>query len=341
MELRHLRYFVAAAEEEHFGRAAHRLNLTEPALSLQIKELERELNVQLFERLPRGVRLTAAGAVFLADTRRTLKLITEAAEHARRVERGEVGRLRVGRIPDTPLRVTVGELVGRLIATFCVRYPKVDVDVVHGNSSEQWAALRDRRVDVATVFSPPEDPTGLVGEALAEFGLAGALLPASHPLARKQTLLCRDLRALPLLQYPRSAHPLQYDTILRGLRERGLELQRTDVHPMTDLTVGVGMVAAGAGWLPFSTAAGESLAAGPGLVYREWADPPIPFSVYLLWREAESSPVVARLLAIARELRAAAAKRPARYVDMAAAALAAAMAGLGIGVGDRIIALLA
>src|ERR687884_114594 len=84
-----------------------------------------------------------------------------------------------------------GEVVGRLIATFCVRYPKVDVDIVHGNSSEQWAALREGRIDAATVFSPPEDPTGLVGEVLADFGLEGALLPASHPLARKQTLLCR------------------------------------------------------------------------------------------------------------------------------------------------------
>jgi DNA-binding transcriptional LysR family regulator len=315
MELRHLRYFVAAAEEEHFGRAAHRLNLTEPALSLQIKELERELNVQLFERLPRGVRLTAAGAVFLADTRRTLSLITEAAEHARRVEQGEVGRLRVGRIPDTPLRVTVGEVVGRLIATFCVRYPKVDVEVAHGNSAEQGAVLREARIDVATVISLPEDATGLAGEVLAEFSLAGALLPASHPLARKHPLLCRDLRVLPLLHYPRSAHPLLYDALLQGLRERGLDLQLSDVHSMTDLTVGVSMVAAGAGWLPFSRAAGESLAAGAGLVFREWADAPIPFALHLLWREGERSAVVARFLAVARELRAAAAKRPALVVD--------------------------
>jgi DNA-binding transcriptional LysR family regulator len=319
MELRHLRYFVAAAEEEHFGRAAHRLNLTEPALSLQIKELERELSVQLFERLPRGVRLTAAGTVFLTDTRRTLSLITEAAEHARRVERGEVGRLRVGRIPDTPLRVTVGEVVGRLIATFCVRYPKVDVDVVHGNSAEQWAALREGRIDVATVFSPPEDATGFISEMLAEFWVTGALLPASHPLARKQTLLCRDLRALPFLHYPRTSHPLLYDTLVQGLRERGLELQLTGEHYMTDLTVGVGMAAAGAGWLPFSTAAGELLARGPGLVFREWSDPPIPFGLHLLWREGERSAVVSRFLALARELRAALTKRPTLLVDVAPA----------------------
>src|SRR5256885_1818006 len=117
MELRHLRSFVAAAEEEHFARAAHRVSLSAPALGLQIKELERELSVQLFERLPRGVRLSAAGAAFLADTRLTLNLIPEAAEHARRVERGEEGRLRVGRIPDAPPRVTTGEVIGRLLAT--------------------------------------------------------------------------------------------------------------------------------------------------------------------------------------------------------------------------------
>ena len=319
MELRHLRYFVAAAEEEHFGRAAHRLNLTEPALSLQIKELERELSVQLFERLPRGVRLTSAGAAFLTDARSALGSVWHAAEHARRVERGEVGRLRVGRIPDTPLRVTTGEVIGRLIATFRVRYPKVDVDVVHGNSAEQWAALHEGRIDVAIVLSPPEDTAGIQSKLLAEFWLAGALLPASHPLARKQTLLCRDLRALPFLHYPRTSHPLLYDTLIQGLRERGLELQIADEHYMTDLTVGVGMVAAGAGWLPFSTAAGESLARGPGLVFREWGDPPIPFGLHLLWREGERSAVVSRFLALAREVRAAVTKRPTLLVDVAPA----------------------
>src|SRR3712207_2547031 len=99
MELRHLRYFVASAEEQHLGRAARRLNVAEPTLSLQIRHLERELGVPLFQRLPRGVKLTAAGMIFLEHARRTLVTVQEAVDGARRVQGGDLGTLRIGRIP--------------------------------------------------------------------------------------------------------------------------------------------------------------------------------------------------------------------------------------------------
>src|SRR5258708_30288550 len=96
MELRHLRYFIAIGEEQHYGRAAHRLRVAQPALSRQIQDLEEELGFKLFDRLPRGVRLNSAGKLFLEDARRILQEISEAALRAGRVARGRSGTLRVG-----------------------------------------------------------------------------------------------------------------------------------------------------------------------------------------------------------------------------------------------------
>ena len=303
MELRHLRYFVASAEEQHLGRAARRLNVAEPTLSLQIRHLERELDVPLFERLPRGVKLTAAGIAFLDHARRTLVSVQEAVEHAQRVQRGEVGSLRVGHVTDAAPRGGGGDVIGRLIAAFRLRHPQVHVETAQSTSAEQWAALREGRLDVAIVFSPPEDAAGFRSEVLAELWITGALLPASHRLAWKTTLRCRDLSALPLLMLPRRAHPVVYDAILRALGERGLKPRLVDEHYMSDLTVGLGTVAAGAGWIPVTATLGESLARVPGIAYRDWADPPLPFFLHLLSREDERSVLVARFIALARELR--------------------------------------
>src|SRR5262249_56462196 len=120
MELAHLRYFVAAAEEAHFGRAAERLHISGPGLGQQIKELEEELGVELFTRSPRGVQLTAAGTALLADVRRLLGDIRTAVEHAQDIGRGKVGVLRVGHIPMT---LPGGSGITQIIPAFCVRYP--------------------------------------------------------------------------------------------------------------------------------------------------------------------------------------------------------------------------
>src|SRR5580693_3095132 len=104
MELRHLRYFVAVGEEQHYGRAAARLRVAQPALSRQIQDLEEEVGFKLFERLPRGVKLSAAGQLFLADARRILQEVNEAAARAARVARGQSGTLRVGFTESTSWR---------------------------------------------------------------------------------------------------------------------------------------------------------------------------------------------------------------------------------------------
>jgi DNA-binding transcriptional LysR family regulator len=309
VELRHLRYFVAAAEEESFGRAARRHDVSEPALGLQIKDLEREMRVRLFDRSARGVRLTAAGVSFLSDARGILHSAGEAVERARRAERGETGTLRIGHIPNTPLRGSTGELIGRRVAAFRTRYPEVDVQTAEHSTPEQWAALREGRIDVGIAYSPPEGATGLRSEVLHELNVTGVLLPSTHTLARKPVLWCRDLNVLPMIRAAHKTNPLVQDQVLRELRARGLEPQLADEHYMSDMTMGLAMVAAGAGWMPTIASLGEALERAPdaiyaGVVYRAWEDAPIPVALHLLWREDDHSPLLDQFLTVAREARA-------------------------------------
>src|ERR1700734_574198 len=138
MELRHLRYFVAIGEAQHYGRAARSLRVAQPALSRQIQDLEQEVGFKLFERLRRGVKLSAAGQLFLADARRILQEVNEAAVRAARVARGQSGTLRVGFTESTSWRGVVPESFRR----FREMQPDADLELQPAASLEQLAALR-------------------------------------------------------------------------------------------------------------------------------------------------------------------------------------------------------
>src|SRR5712664_247319 len=138
MELRHLRYFVAIGEEQHYGRAAHRLRVAQPALSRQIQDLEEELGFKLFDRLPRGVRLNSAGKLFLEDARRTLQEISEAALRAGRVARGRSGTLRVGFTENSCWRGGVPASFRR----FRELQPDAELQLQPSASVEQIEAIR-------------------------------------------------------------------------------------------------------------------------------------------------------------------------------------------------------
>src|SRR6201984_3758623 len=138
MELRHLRYFVAVGEEQHYGRAALRLRVVQPALSRQIQDLEEEVGFELFERLPRGVKLSAAGKLFLEDARRILQEVNEAAARAARVARGQSGTLRIGFTESASWRGVVPESIRR----FRERQPDAELQLNPATSLEQIEALR-------------------------------------------------------------------------------------------------------------------------------------------------------------------------------------------------------
>jgi DNA-binding transcriptional LysR family regulator len=178
MELRHLRYFIAVAEEGHITRAAERLGTQQPPLSQLIKAIERELDVQLFRRKPRGVELTDAGRALLTDARAILSLVDHAIEATRRTARGEQGRICVGVTPTGSFH----PFVPQVIRAFREAFRLVSLTLEEQVSSELTEHLRNERIDVAFIRTPATDPAGLAFNLLLEEAVVVAL-PSGHKLA--------------------------------------------------------------------------------------------------------------------------------------------------------------
>src|SRR5260370_29965607 len=153
MELRHLRYFVAIGEEENYRRAAQRLNVAQTALSTQMKDLEAELGFKLFDRLPRGVKLSVAGKLFLEDARRILQQVSEAAARAARVARGQSGTLCIGFTENASWNGVVPDA----LRIFRQRHPDAELQLHPAGSVDQIEDIRSGRVDAGFVFNMPRN----------------------------------------------------------------------------------------------------------------------------------------------------------------------------------------
>jgi DNA-binding transcriptional LysR family regulator len=180
MDLRHLRYFIAVAEEAHITRAADRLGMQQPPLSRQIKAIERELGVQLFRRKARGVELTPPGRTLLDDARAILAQIDRAVETTRRTARGVQGRISLGATPTSPFH----PFVPRVVRAFRETYPLVSVTLEEWQSNELVEHLKNERLDAGFIRTLPADINGLALNRLMEEELI-AVLPKGHPLARR------------------------------------------------------------------------------------------------------------------------------------------------------------
>jgi DNA-binding transcriptional LysR family regulator len=196
MELRQVRYFVAVAEERHFGRAADRLHIAQPSLSQQIRQLEAELGVRLLSRTTRRVDLTAAGAVFLERGREILAATEAALDEVRRVEAGVEGRLTVGCVGSATY-----SLLPAFARTLREAMPQVDL-TVRGEMlvPDQVAALRAGEIDLA-ILRPPIDDDRIVLDTVRRERLLVAL-PEGHPLAARSRLRISELAAEPLIAHP-------------------------------------------------------------------------------------------------------------------------------------------
>jgi DNA-binding transcriptional LysR family regulator len=191
VELRDLRYFVAVAEEGHVTRAAERLGMEQPPLSVRIKALERELDVQLFRRKPRGMELTDAGRSLLGDARDLLSRLEHAVEATRSIARGEQGKLRIGIAPTAPFH----PFVPRCVRAFRAANPGVSLAVSEGLSDEVKQQLVERQLDLAFVrVSDMRDELLTVLPVLEEPLIAA--LPRAHPLARGRRKPIASLAAL-------------------------------------------------------------------------------------------------------------------------------------------------
>lgn len=210
MEARHLRYALALAESEHFGRAARALGIAQPPLSKQIADLEREVGARLFDRTRQGVFPTAAGAAFLARARRALDEMTAAAVDAGRAARGETGRLRLGFIASSLL-----EPLPAVLGRFGRERPDVRLELHEMSTSRSTAALVAGELDVAITLGPPR---GAGAEHLASVPIGHdhlvAVVSATHPYAGQPSVTVEQLRHQPLIVAPGEDEP----TITSGLR---------------------------------------------------------------------------------------------------------------------------
>src|SRR5580693_2670219 len=294
MELRHLRYFVAVGEEQHYGRAASRLRVAQPALSRQIQDLEAEVGFKLFERLLRGVKLSAAGTQFLQDARRILQEVKEAAGRAGRLARGVSGRRHVGFAENASWRGVVPDSFRR----FREQQPDAELKLQPAASLEQLEALRSGRLDAGFVnFMPKSDPElDQLPVAIQHVELAA---PKRHALTKLKKLRLRDLKDVPFVWFPRWASPAFYDRLMRECFRGGLKSPRIVQEGLNESTIlslvshgmGVGWVNGTARWRCPESVAILSV-----------ADLNMPLPLALAWRKDNTSPLLANFIEEVRRL---------------------------------------
>ena len=290
-EFRLLRYFVAVAEELHFGRAAARLHIAQPGLSQQIQALERRLGVRLLERTSRQVRLTPAGSLLVSEGRRLLAEAERAVDRVRRTGRGEIGRVTVAAIGSATY-----DVVPRLLRAHRTRYPDVELVLREMSTPAQVQALRSGEIDVG-LLRLPADTTGLVGHTVREDRMA-LMLPETHPLARRRRIPLRALAREPLILFPAAPRPSWADTVVAACREAGFE-PIVAQEAMESATV-VSFVAAGVGIAIVPE--GLKVLARAGVAYRLVAPPAPVTRLAAVHRAGQLPPAVEGLMALVREL---------------------------------------
>jgi DNA-binding transcriptional LysR family regulator len=292
MELRHLRYFVAVAEELHFGRAAERLHMAQPPLSLQIQALERELGVRLFERTRRRVVLTEAGRLFLAEANATLAQAGRAVTVAQRSARGEMGRIEVGFTPGAPFNAFLPTIIRRYRDSF----PAVDLVLRELNTSQQITALQEGKLDVGFV----RPPLNLSAEDLRLITILHEplvlALQEEHPLAKQRTIAIADLAGEPFIMYPREVAANLYDLIVALCRKAGFNPRV--VQEARQMATIISLVSAGLGvsLVPVSLTQVHM----HGVVYRNLPEPPPTLQLALAHRRNDGSATVRELVRLVR-----------------------------------------
>ena len=242
MDLRHLRYFVAVAEERHFTRAAERLGIKQPPLSLQIKQLEQELGTPLFRRLTRGVELTEPGTLLLDEARQILEQVERTKANVQSRARGETGRIRVGFAGATYFNPRVPGLV----QTYRRRYPGVVLSPVQGNTPDLVEAVQNGSVDVAFVRPPLGDRQAITVHPLVEETMR-IVLPSNHPQARKRFVSLATLAQETIILPPRAISPGLYDSIIASCQRAGFSPLLKHEDPLMVIASIVYLVAAGFG----------------------------------------------------------------------------------------------
>ena len=288
MELRHLRYFVGVGEEQHFGRAAERLHVAQPALSRQIQDLEKEIGFPLFDRLPRGVRLSAAGKLLLEDARRILGEVLEATRRAERVASGKAGTLRVGFVES----ISWHGVVPKFFRRFRQKHPDAELVPLPMLSLAQVEAIRSGRLDAGFIVSVDTLGKELDQRPVAQHRIVLAV-PKGHSLGRRTGIRLRDLNDVPFVCFPRRANPAAYDRLMDACSRGGLKTLRV-VQEADDHATILSLVSCGLGVALVSDSARWQCPRAVALLPIVDLKVVIPFA--LMWRKDNHSPLLQRFV---------------------------------------------
>jgi DNA-binding transcriptional LysR family regulator len=286
MELRQLHYFLTVAEELNFSRAAERLRITQPPLSLQIQNLEKELGFPLFHRNNRHVELTNAGKIFADEIRKTLDHLHRAVENAERAHNGEIGTLTVGFVGSATY-----DILPSVLREFHSLYPDVEVHLLEMSTPVQVEALRQEEIDIGVLRPPVQDDT-LYTEVVSTVPCVLAV-PKQHPLVEKKNISLSDLAPYPFVMLSRKTWAGLYDEIL-GLcgpiiRQEALEFQTV-----------IGLVAAGLGIAVVPQSAMNLHT--QDVVYLDMKGQLPIASMGFSWRKNERSSLVKAFIKMAKEI---------------------------------------
>ena len=290
MELRHLNYFIAVAEELHFSRAAERLCISQPPLSQQIRSLEDELGVKLFERTKRHVQLTEAGNVLLEYSYLVLAQLEQAIEATQRVGRGEVGRLSIGFVGSATYTV-----LPEILSAFRAQFPAVELQLRELTTAQQIQALHHKQVDIGIVRSAISEP-GLSVELLLPELLVLAL-PEAHPLSAQTEVSLSTLADELFILFPAKMGPVFYEQIIHSCQQAGFRPKVA--QEAVQMQTIIGLVAAGLG-IAIVPASLQNFYRN-GVIYRPLQEQIPQTGLYLAWRQHDSSPVISAFLNLARK----------------------------------------
>lgn len=286
MDLRHLRYFIAVAEEMNFSKAARQLRMAQPPLSQQIRDLENEIGLQLFDRSQRQIALTQAGKDFLEDARQVLASVEHLQENARLRSEGKLGRLSVSVISSmaTPD-------FAAMLRTFQKENPLIELSLGDRPSHSQLEALISGTLDVGFLRPPSGSPEGLESFRLKKESMRVAV-PTSHPLSQKKRLSWSDLKNEPLVLVEPELAPHHYDEFFARCRSAGVEprIQQYTVNVATQLWLS----SAGLGIAPMVIA--PDLASRDGVRFLELpTDAPV-YETAMVYRKGDRSPGLLRFV---------------------------------------------
>lgn len=279
LEIRHLRCFVALAEELHFGRAAQRLHVAQPALSQLIQRVERDLGATLFERTQRRVTLTQAGQLLLPEARRIVRDTDRATEAVRAVQRGDAGSVGIGFVGSA-----ADDVLPRFLSAYHTRHPRVTMRLEEGTTSEQLDWLHDERITVGMGRTPIDD--GAISTMLLAREALVLAVADTHRLADSRRIDLAAVAGEPFIMFPRRLGPGLYDRIHRACTASGFTPKAA--HETVRMQTIVGLVSGGLG-VALVPASVRNLGR-KGVRYLDIAGDMADIELSLMWRTGDQTP---------------------------------------------------